>query len=537
MKYLFLLFTAIIISSCASKPEPRYIFFLHNKFVELAGPTGIHPEYGAQEYPQVIAAFKEKGFIVLSDVRPKNADGMFYAKRVAHQIDSLLQFGISPSQITVIGTSKGGYIAKEVSNIVRNKDLNFVLIGCNLPSDITDEPSLQLCGNILSIYEESDSIGRSCNELKAHSTLPIPHYREIELHTGMKHGYVYKAFPLWMEPAMRWANKEYATVSTPASKEELVAAQIDSLITANPSIPFNGILLVRHDDRTVIAKVLGQADSTGKRPLTLSDQFIIGSISKQLTAVQVLRDMERGLIHLNDPIHKYLPELRMPWADSVTVHQLLSHTHGIVAIDSPLAFSPGSKFEYSNIGYHLLSQILEHIHNRSFTELSRALFDECDMKSTTDPHSPYPAANLINGFEIDSTGNRRSIPLSKSEENYLAAGGFASSVYDLITWTSLLHSEKLLKSETYKLMMTKYAVREHPIFGSTNYGYAMTLFDSSGIKREGHSGFSPGFASMLYYYPNSKTIVVLLQNLQFPIFNTSFFYHTAILELLDHARF
>jgi dienelactone hydrolase len=183
---------------------PRYIFFLHNMFIELQGLEGSHPEYGRVEYKEIIQAFEKKGFTVISEIRPKNTEVKAYAAKVAGQIDSLLKKGVPAAHITVIGTSKGGFIAMQVSDRVKNSELNFVFIGC-CTSDSDRE--LDVKGNILSIYEKGDT--RSCAFIRERVAKTVNHFQEIELHTGLKHGFLYKALSEWIEPSAKWARQEF----------------------------------------------------------------------------------------------------------------------------------------------------------------------------------------------------------------------------------------------------------------------------------------------------------------------------------------
>lgn len=109
--------------------ERNYIFFLHNKFTEENNLEVEHTEYGKVEYSEIIKAFEKDDFIVLSEKRKKNTDTKSYAKKIVSQIDSLLRIGIKPNHISIIGISKGGYIAQYVSTIIANPKLNFVFIG------------------------------------------------------------------------------------------------------------------------------------------------------------------------------------------------------------------------------------------------------------------------------------------------------------------------------------------------------------------------------------------------------------------------
>jgi hypothetical protein len=186
----------------------KYIFYLHNRFFEEAGVKGVHPQYGAADYNDLVKAFRQASFTVISELRKRNTDANTYAEKIVKQVDSLLQSGIKPGDITVIGASKGAYIAMRVSALLKNKQLNFVFIGiCS--DEIMADTSLLFYGNILSIYEKSDDLGQSCGKLRQLSTAGLGHYKEIALHTGLKHGFLYKPLDEWVKPSIRWANGQY----------------------------------------------------------------------------------------------------------------------------------------------------------------------------------------------------------------------------------------------------------------------------------------------------------------------------------------
>ncbi|MEG1024527.1 MAG: dienelactone hydrolase family protein [Flavobacterium sp.] len=195
--------------SGTTKKDQRYIFFLHNKFVEENDLNTAHPEYGKAEYNEILASFKKDNFIVFSEKRKKNTNAADYAEKIVKQIKALLKKGVSPNKITVIGTSKGGYIAQYVSTYLANPDVNFVFIGCFRDSDITEIPDINFCGNILTIYEKSDIYGVSAIKRKETSKLKINHFKEIELNTNLKHGFLYKASDNWIAPSKKWANGDY----------------------------------------------------------------------------------------------------------------------------------------------------------------------------------------------------------------------------------------------------------------------------------------------------------------------------------------
>ncbi len=213
----FSLSLLILIVSCIPNKKKEvqptgnanYIFFLHNKFAEENDLNVAHPQYGKVAYIKIIETFQKEG-IVLSEKRKPNTDVKKYAKKVVQQIDSLLSLGIEANRISVIGTSKGGYIAQYVSTYARNSDINYVFIGCFQNDDIENYPDIQFCGNILTIYEKSDPFGVSAIQRKNTSKLKINQFKEIELNTNLNHGFLYQSHNEWLEPCLMWINRNYS---------------------------------------------------------------------------------------------------------------------------------------------------------------------------------------------------------------------------------------------------------------------------------------------------------------------------------------
>ncbi|WP_108803555.1 alpha/beta hydrolase [Aquimarina sp. Aq107] len=199
------------LSSCKSENDQndRYIFFIHNRFLETHELHEVHPEFGRTEYQEIISEFKKSGFQVISEKRNSNVNANTYANKIVNQIDSLLANNINPEKITIVGTSKGGYIAQYVSTIANNPDLNFVFIASFRDRDIIEIPEINYCGNILNIYEKTDPFGVSAIARQKESTCNIIHFKEIELTTGMGHGFLFKPLKEWIEPTIQWASGKY----------------------------------------------------------------------------------------------------------------------------------------------------------------------------------------------------------------------------------------------------------------------------------------------------------------------------------------
>lgn len=202
---LLFLLLSIVLLTCKPSASPRYLFFLHNRFLEDHALEDQHPQYGRTEYEEIKAAFSQAGLKVISEKRPPNTNAHTYALAVVQQIDSLLALGVPADHITVVGTSKGGYIAQYVSTLAANPQLRFVFVASFQDSDIEQIPEINYCGNILTIYERSDAFGVSAVRRKETSSLPIPRFEEIELNTGLGHGFLFKPLPEWIVPTINWA--------------------------------------------------------------------------------------------------------------------------------------------------------------------------------------------------------------------------------------------------------------------------------------------------------------------------------------------
>ncbi|MEN8125063.1 MAG: alpha/beta hydrolase [Bacteroidota bacterium] len=206
---IVILFCSLLFAS--GNENDRFIFFLHNRFLEVHDLNDSHPKFGRAEYLEIIKEFEKSGFKVISEKRSGNINVRDYALVVSKQIDSLIKRGVKPENITVVGTSKGGYIAQYVSTIANNPDLNFVFIASFRDNDIQNLPEINYCGNILTIYEKSDPLGVSARERKETSSCEIMNFKEIELNTGMEHGFLFKALKVWIKPTIKWANGNYST--------------------------------------------------------------------------------------------------------------------------------------------------------------------------------------------------------------------------------------------------------------------------------------------------------------------------------------
>jgi D-alanyl-D-alanine carboxypeptidase len=252
----------------------------------------------------------------------------------------------------------------------------------------------------------------------------------------------------------------------------------------------------------------GFADREKRILFSLKSRFIIGSISKQVTATLVLRLVDQGKLNLDDFIGKYLGE-KVPGAGSVRIRHLLNHSSGIVGEDKPLATEPGKTFAYSNFNYILLSRILEKVTGKPFAQSVNDLFRSLGMRDSFTAGAGKLPPMVVGYDEIRL--NEFSKADSAEPLRFPASGGMVSTAEDLVKWTAALHGGKLLSKKSYDAMVTPTITRKNR-WGEIGYGFGLQVTTNGGRLEYSHGGYVPGFQSLLLYYPENRRTVVILEN-------------------------
>lgn len=207
---LFFLSTVLLVStSHANEPSygmptsinrtANYLFFFHNYYVETKGPDG------DCKYYEILKAFADKGFIVISEIRQKDTSVVEYAKKAAADVRKLLDAGVPPEQITVAGHSKGGVITLRVASLLEKPKVNYVVMaGCGIKPLTKAYPDFgRLKGNFLSIYATSDMVAGSCKEALSLAKEDFSG-KEIVLESAAGHQLFFKPADVWLEPVVAW---------------------------------------------------------------------------------------------------------------------------------------------------------------------------------------------------------------------------------------------------------------------------------------------------------------------------------------------
>ena len=190
-----------------SKSE-KYIFYLHGGVVTVLGNNAINqsmPEWGPYEYLNILDSLRSRGFNVISENRKEEVQDSVYVDRITKQIDTLFKAGVKPGNILVVGASAGWAIGIHVSARLKNKKMNYVVMGGCWPNTYKDYLGIELYGHFLSIIESSDPHG-TCSKI-FENRKHLTRVKEIMLHTGMSHGFFYKGYKHWIDPVIDWFSK------------------------------------------------------------------------------------------------------------------------------------------------------------------------------------------------------------------------------------------------------------------------------------------------------------------------------------------
>ncbi|UED85354.1 serine hydrolase domain-containing protein [Streptomyces profundus] len=258
-------------------------------------------------------------------------------------------------------------------------------------------------------------------------------------------------------------------------------------------------------------------------------RYRIGSITKALTAVLVLRLRDEGLIDLDQPVDRWLPT---PHGGEATVAQLLSHTTGLASEavgpwwertdgglrpeladvfgPEPLKHPRGRRFHYSNPGYALLGALVEWLRGDDwFSVLRREVLQPLGMTRTS-----YAAEEpAVRGWAVHPHADLRQPEPLVDTGRMAPAGQLWSTSEDLGRFAAFLLAgdEAVLGADSLAEMRVP-AVPPEPADWSVLYGLGLQLVRENERLYVGHAGSMPGFVAGLWLDPEERSAAVVLAN-------------------------
>ncbi|MCQ8192292.1 serine hydrolase domain-containing protein [Streptomyces rugosispiralis] len=276
----------------------------------------------------------------------------------------------------------------------------------------------------------------------------------------------------------------------------------------------------------------GVHDLTTNRPADPAGRFRAGSVTKVFTAAVALQLAAEGTLDLDRTAHSYLPELIPASYRTVTVRQLLDHTHGIPAADAPggtveeryadrfrihdpeemvrsatakeREFAPGERQHYLNIGYTIAGLVIERVTGDTYEhQVTHRILKPLGLRDTylpgTDPHI---AGEHNHGYQTmrldDGTTGPRDVTVWSPTDGW-AAGDIISTTADLERFTKALFQGRVVRGPLLREMFTLPKVADFATGDPAAYSVGLSMKKLGGRevwgKSGGRWGYNTGIAS------------------------------------------
>ena len=280
-------------------------------------------------------------------------------------------------------------------------------------------------------------------------------------------------------------------------------------------------------------------------PISSASVFRTGSVSKQFTAVAVAILAERGEIDLDADVHEYLNDL-VDYGHTVTVRQMVHHLSGMGDYDhevfnkadgsefrfgnedywtidefyervrrAPLIHAPGTRYEYSNLAYFLLGQVVERVSGQTLREFARdEIFVPLGMRSSFfNDNVNQPVAKRVDGYRLMDDG---SYEIYMTNLDFVGDGGVFTSLDDFIEWDRNFYDNRLGGGDDglIRIVTTPHpdAVSPSDTMADGKYAFGLSVGSANGEEVIGHTGTWVGFSAFYHRYPELELSVVVFCN-------------------------
>lgn len=339
---------------------------------------------------------------------------------------------------------------------------------------------------------------------------------------------------------------------------------------------FNGSVVVSQAGKEIFSEEYGFSNIENQEKINTRSQFPIASVTKTFTATAVLQLKQKGKLKIEDPVQKYLPDF--PYSN-ISIRHLLSNTSGLaqeytlfdsiikeqpgkiisnqdiiptfIRFKTPLAFVPGSKWDYNNVNFCIAAMIIEKVSGMSYAVyLKKNIFGPAKMNNSLVPIDRkrkeinqverYAYPNLYSTDLVNVNTLKEPFPIY-AKSNFYGNGGIVSTASDLQKYQNALFTHQILGTKELEEALTATLLNDgkkvtYTIDGkemSYGLGWAMYTDESNG-KIVFHDGSITGLTSILIHNMDKNQTVILLANTgNNPVFSTS----NVVFQLLDHQPY
>lgn len=305
---------------------------------------------------------------------------------------------------------------------------------------------------------------------------------------------------------------------------------------------FAGTVLVGRGDQVLLADGWGLANREWKVVNDVDTRFRLGSLTKAFTGVLVMRLLQDGKLSLSDPVGRYVSGLPEHVGERVTIRHLTTHTSGLqeffripefqrlwlyeppsieelfrAVAQQPLEFTPGERYQYRNIGYMALGQIVEQVTGLTYEQaLQTYVLGPAKMDDSGVEQAGEIVERMATGYARVGEDWRKGSFLNFDIVH--AAGGVFSTAPDLFLFSQALDTNELLDADLQQQMFTPQVKERQDQTDHRHYafGWHIDRLDLGEAYPEveivEHGGDVTSFETLFTRVPALNAVVVILYN-------------------------
>ena len=326
-----------------------------------------------------------------------------------------------------------------------------------------------------------------------------------------------------------------------------------------------GFAFIHANDRATLF-FFGESNRETHQPIDAETAYNWASITKTFTAIAIMQLRDHGRLSLDDPAVRYIPELRQVHdaygpIDAISIRDLLTHSAGFRNptwpwdCDDPancdwqpfeptkwpqveamlpythIAFAPGSRWSYSNLGYVFLGQIIERLSGDDFeVYIDKNILKPLEMTSSYFDRSPYFLENHVSASYVRSGAALSPQPFNFDTGITTSNSGLKAPITDMVKYLRFLIGDPanprydvVLKRDSLDEMWSAVLPVAEPGQPATPYtsgphgeqpkmGLGFFAVESAGHRYIFHDGDQGGFSSELLIDPAGRSASILAVN-------------------------
>ena len=299
---------------------------------------------------------------------------------------------------------------------------------------------------------------------------------------------------------------------------------------------FSGTAIIARNGQPLYKYATGFSNLNYKAPCALATKFNTCEITESFTAVAIMQLVEKGLLDLYAPVNTYLPEIPAEFGQTITIHQLLTHTTGLadyyetndyiqdfleiqnvndllrLIIKQPKKFPSGTQVEHSSSNYVLLAAIIEKMTGMTYNNyVQEKIIAPLQLEETQLPYWDEVVLHKAVGYKLDED-----LAPTISGDFWGAypfgADAIYASIEDLLKFENSFYTKPLVGKEYLDMIFTNYSDKSVPSQHDYDYGYGWKMKEVLGKKVRFQGGSLKGTSTQIRRYIDDGYTVIVYSN-------------------------